>query len=92
MPVQYTNSSQPSSNSGYRNKGFPPPPKSVRTWPVPGAEESEPEKSGLATAGKTADQIPSVRLKWLFARDFAWLWMVLLLIALVCVVVKQVMR
>jgi hypothetical protein len=78
--------------SGIRGIGFPPPPKSVRSWQVPASEEIEPEKPALASTGKAASLPTRATVKRRFARECAWLVITLLLITVVLVVMNRVMR
>jgi hypothetical protein len=92
VTAHFQSSPHPSSRSGCRISGFPPPPKSVRTWQVPSSGESEAAKQGLSPAGNTTSPRQSFGVKWLKSRGFKGLFILVAAITLLVLVIQQLMR
>lgn len=92
MTTHSHSSQHPSSRSGCRISGFPPPPKSVRTWQVPALGEIETEKHGLSPAGNSTPPPQSFGVNWLKSRGLKGLFGLVAAITLLLLVIQQLMR
>jgi hypothetical protein len=89
----YPQSSQPpSSRSRSRISGFPPAPKSVRTWRVPASEESQAGKLWLSPTGNSTSPPQSFVVHWLMSRGFRGVFVLVTAITLLVLAVRQLMK
>lgn len=89
MTTHSQSSQQPSPRSEFRILGFPPPPKSVRTWKVPASGEIEAAKPGLSPVGNSISSPQTFGVNWLRSRGVKGVCVLVAAITLLAIVIKR---
>jgi hypothetical protein len=92
MAIRPHSSPPPSSRSGFRISGFPPPPKSVRTWQVPASEQCETEKPGQSHADKVTPRLRAILWCWLAQNGFTLVLILAAAITLLVLAIRQLTK